>query len=283
MNAMSAVGSASVTRRAIWAALVLLLMLYVLFPFYWMILSSFRSAARVLTVNPSLLPNEITFSNYQFAWYQMNLARFFFNSTLIAIGTTILALVLTTPASYGLSRGTKKVRNLPIVLFLIGQATPPIVLLTPIYVIMSRVHLTNSFFGVIIAHSTFGLPFALWLQSSYFRSIPIELDEAAMIDGAGIIRCLVKVIIPISSPGIIVAGLFVFVLSWDEFLFAYTLTASDAVRPITAALFQFIGANVVDWGGLMAGACIATLPIALVFFSIQRWLIEGLTAGAIKG
>lgn len=270
-------------RKAILVVLLICFLIYVVFPFYWMIVSSLRSRNTVLSLNPSLVPTEFGLENYQFAWYQMNLARFFLNSCIIAIGTTTLAILLTTPAAYSLSRGSRRVRNIPIFLFLLGQATPPIVLLTPIYLIMSRLHLTNSFPGVIIAHCTFGLPFAIWLQSSYFRGIPIELDEAAMIDGAGVFRCLWKVIVPISLPGIIVAGLFVFVLSWDEFLFAYTLTASDAVRPITAGLFQFIGANIVDWGGLMAGACIATLPIALIFFTIQRWLIEGLTAGAIKG
>ncbi len=269
-------------RKIYWWLLLLLLMVFVLFPFYWMIVSSIKPTPDVLTLNPTLIPKRVTFEHYGFSWYQMNLGRFFGNSFAIAIGTTFLALLLTTPASYALSR-IPRGRNLALLVFLLSYIIPPVALLTPLYFVMTKLRLVDTYLAVVLSHATFGIPFCLWLQTTYFDGIPVELDEAACTDGASFLQTMRYVILPVALPGLVVSGLFVFILSWDEFLFAYTFTSSDASRTITAGLFQFIGANIVQWGDLMASATLTTVPIGIIFFLIQKWLIEGLTAGAVKG
>jgi ABC-type glycerol-3-phosphate transport system permease component len=202
----------------------------------------------------------------------------------VTLSTTVFTLALAIPAAYAFARFRFRGRRPMITSLLLLYLIPPIVLLVPLLVIFKTLHLMNTFPGLILADSTLTIPLATWLLVGYFASLPRELDEAALMDGCTPMGALIRVVLPLARPGIVAAGLFVFIMTWNEFLFAFMFASRDTVKPLPPVLRSFVrGESGVFWGTIMASATLTTLPVAILFLFFQRYLIGGLSTGAVKG
>lgn len=249
-----------------------------LLPFFWMVLNSFKTALGISKVPPDLLFVP-TFTNYVNVFLSQNFLDFFANSFIIAAGSTLFGLLLGLPAAYSIARYRQ---NGLAVLILMGRMIPGITLLIPWFIIFRQLHLIDTYISLILAHMLVGLPFIVWVMIPFFEAIPRELDEAARVDGCSVIGTLVRVILPISGPGIISASILAFIYSWNNFMFSIVF-ATDRTKTLPVAIYNFISYAQIDWGGLMAAAVVITLPILVLALLTQRFIIRGLTAGAVKG
>jgi ABC-type glycerol-3-phosphate transport system permease component len=232
-----------------------------------------------------LLPVQATLSNYQTIGSQnRQFLTYFTNSIINGIAATALATVLSALGGYSLARYRYWGKWLIEHAILLVYIVPPILLVVPFYVIMVRVHLLDTRIAIILAHSLFSVPFGTWLLRGFFLSLPVAMEEAAAIDGAGLFQIMRHVILPISLPGLGAVALFAFVQSWDEFLFSSVLIQSESNKTVPVGIYSMMGTNGdVDWGAIMAASTLAAIPMLLVFLFLQRWMVQGLSAGAVKG
>lgn len=252
-------------------------------PFLWMISTSLKSPAEVALRDPTIIPNHLEFANYSRVFSRGNFGRYFWNSIIVSTVTTFLSVAVATLAGYAFARFRLPGGKALLFGILATQMFPAILLAIPLYVLLRQLGLLNSLLGLILVYTTFALPFCVWMLRNYFMSVPVELDEAARIDGANRIQALFGVILPVAIPGIIATSIFAFILSWNEFLYANTFISSANKRTVSIGLQSLIGEFTTDWGVLMAGAVATTIPVVIVFFAIQRYLTQGLAAGAVKG
>jgi multiple sugar transport system permease protein len=203
------------------------------------------------------------------------------NSLVIACGAVLVGLATSVPAAYAFSRFRFPGRRQILTSFLVINMFPIVLLIIPLFVLMRALGLIDTFLGVIIGHSTFSIPFSVWMLVSYFNAIPRELDEAATIDGASRLQTIRLVILPLIMPGLVTTAIYVFITSWNEYLFAMMLSG-QTVRPVTVALQLFIGEFTIQWGLLTAGGALIALPVSVLFLFVQRRLVAGLTSGAVK-
>ncbi len=257
--------------------------LIVLFPVCWMVLSSVKPFQELFAVPPTFWPRAATIEHYRQLLEVTSFPLYFRNSLIVAAGTTALSLALACLAAYGLTRYRFPGRDAFLTVVLLTYMFPPILLGIPLFVLMTGLKLTNSYLGLVLAHTTFALPFCVWLLRSFFRAVPIDIEEAAWIDGAGVARAFVRVVLPLAYPGIIAAGVFVFVLSWNDYLFALIFMVSEAKKTLPVGVSLFVQGASVEWGLIMAGAVLITLPVAVLMTFVQRFLIQGFGAGAVKG
>jgi len=212
-----------------------------------------------------------------------NMFRSFGNSLIISGGAMIISIILAVPASYGVARFNFKGKK-PIVLgFLITQMLPVSVLLTPLFIIFKNMNLYNTFWSTIIADSTIGIPFSILILKNYFASIPKELEEAAYIDGLNRFTAFIRVLIPIAKQGVVVCGVFSFLYAWGDLAYGMTFIIDQRRRPITAGIFNFLGQYGTKWSYLSAFAVVTIIPVALIFIFMQKYIISGMTSGAVKG
>ena len=266
-----------------WTLLAAVIVISYLFPVYWMAATSLKSNAAVYASPPQMVPSPVDFSSYVEAVIQNPLTlRSILNSAIIGGGTMLLTLVLAVPAAYALARLNLRGGTLFMLLLLITQLLPAIIIATPLFVLFSRIGLVNSYPALIIADTTFALPFAVIVLRPFFLTVPRELEAAAKIDGCNQFDAFWRVILPLVQPGLITVAVFAFLMGWGEFLFAITLTTNEAIQPATAALNKFIGQYGTEWNRLMAVATTVALPIIIVFASLQRYIVGGLTAGSVK-
>ncbi|PKP61453.1 carbohydrate ABC transporter permease [Candidatus Atribacteria bacterium HGW-Atribacteria-1] len=266
----------------IWVGLIFLF-IFVLFPFYWMFVTSIKPDSEILSSQPTLWPQKIIFKHYQKAWVYGKIGKYFKNSIIIASMTVVLSLLAVVPAAYASIIYRSQVMNIISSFILFLQMFPGILLLIPLYILMKNYQLIDTYTALVISYSTFTIPFCYLLTKSYFEGIPRELFEAARIDGCSDNGIFVKIALPLILPGIMVIGLFSFVLAWCDFMFANTFSNSEATRTITVGVSTLQGVWTVEWGPLMAAASIATIPILIIFSFANKYIIEGLTAGAVKG
>jgi multiple sugar transport system permease protein len=257
---------------------ILVTLIFFLTPFVWMLLSSFKTQIDI-TTSTNIFKFNPTLENYQNVFSQYNFLLYTFNSMLVAVASTFLALVLGLPAAYAIARF--KVGWLGLVL-LTARIVPGITFLIPWYIIFSRLGLAGTYWALILSHMLVGLPFIAWIMISFFESLPIDLEEAAMVDGATPFGAFFRIALPLSVPGIITASIMSFIFSWNNFMFSLVL-AGDQTRTLPVAIFNFISYSSVDWGGLMAAAVIITLPVLIISLIVQRYVVAGLTSGATKG
>lgn len=253
-----------------------------LFPVYWMITTSLKSRADIFATPPKLVPVPVDLTSY--ATQVLNnpvLVTVFVNSIIISLGTTILTLTLAIPGAYGLARLKLRGTGLMILVLLIGQLLPSIVIAGPLFVIFSRLGLLNTHLGLIIADTTFTLPFSVIILRPFFLSVPHELEAAAKVDGCTQLGSLWRIVLPYVRPGLITVAAFAFLIAWGEFVFALSLNTKTN-QPVTVALNKFIGQYGTQWNDLMAVSTVVALPIMLVFASLQRFIVGGLTSGAVK-
>jgi len=247
------------------------------FPILWMLLSAFKQNVDITSYPPKFLFNP-TLDHFRELFEAYPFGRYIANSLVITCGSTLLGLLLGVPAAYAAAR-----YNLQWTAFLtlLARMAPGILFLIPWYVIASQMRLTDNYLTLIVTHTVITMPMIVWLMLSYFQGIPKEIEESAMIDGCGPFRVLMQINIPLALPGISVATALSFIFSWNYFLFSLVLSGSKTT-PLTVAAFNFIGVASVDWGGLMAAATIITVPVLVIVTFVQRWLVSGLTSGAVK-
>ena len=266
-----------------WTLLSVAIVIFYLFPVYWMVATSFKTDAGVYASPPQIVPIPPNFAAYQTAVLNNPLAlHSIFNSAVVGTGTMLLTLVLAAPAAYALARLELRIGAFLMLLLLITQLLPAIVIATPLFVAFSKIGLLNSYPALILADTTFTLPFAVIVLRPFFLTIPRELEAAAKIDGCNQFDAFWRVILPLVRPGLITVAVFAFLMGWGEFLFALSLTTNETVQPATAALNKFIGQYGTRWNSLMAVATTIALPIIVVFALLQRYIVSGLTAGSVK-
>ena len=271
-------------RRIAAAAVILLLCTVGVFPFYWMFVTSIRPSTEIFEYPPQMLPSaNSVFSPYLVIFEESGLAGWIWNSTCVSVGTALVASVLGAMAAFVLARFRFPGRNSSIVMLLMTQMFPAILLALPMFMIMLRLGLLDSLFGLSLAYLAFLIPVAAMLLKAFFEAIPVELEEASLIDGASRIGTLFRITLPLSLPGVASTFLFCFIISWDEFLFARMFIRQPENWTVSLGLASFSGEFVTPWDQVMAAATIITLPAAAIFLVLQRYLVRGLTAGGIKG
>ena len=260
---------------------VLVILLFALLPFAWMVLTSIKPAPELAEWPVRYLPREATLDHYRELIQRTSFSGNLLNSLIIASGASLLGLAVSIPAAYAFSRFRFRGRRVLMTGFLTVNMFPIVLLIIPLFLIMRTLGLLDTFLGVILGHSTFAIPFAIWMLTSYFTTVPVELDEAATIDGATRLEAIRHVIMPLVMPGVVTAGIYIFITSWNEYLFAMMLSG-QAVRTVTVALQLFIGEFTIQWGLLTAGGTLIAIPVTILFLLVQRRLVSGLTAGAVK-
>lgn len=258
------------------------ILLFALVPWLWMVLSSFRPEADLTQSPVRILPDTLTLANHIELLARTSFAENLRDSFLVAAGAVVLGLGLSLPAAYAFSRFRFPGRNALLVQFLAVNMFPVVLLILPLFVLFRQFGLLDTYVALIAGHATFTLPFAIWLMTSYVDGIPVELDHAAAIDGATRWQVMRLVVLPLTVPGLVATGIYLFIASWNEYLFALML-AGQHVRTVTVALQSFIGENQIQWGLLMAGGTLVALPATALFLLTQRRLVGGMTGGAVKG
>lgn len=254
-----------------------------LFPVVWMLLTSLKTMPETYLWPPTFLPHKPTLEAYLNIWNYQNFSRMLLNSLIVAVPSTICSSVLASLAAYGFSRFNFKGKNPLLFLFLFTQMVPAILLLLPYFVVMRKLGLVNTYTALIIAFTSFSLPFCTWLLKSFFDAIPLDLDDAAMIDGCNRIQALTLVVFPLALPGIAATTLFGFLVAWNHYLFAMGLVTSPDMYTLPVGIASLVGEFRVAWNELMAGAMIASGPALFLFLLLRKWFVAGLTAGAVKG
>jgi multiple sugar transport system permease protein len=261
---------------------VLLILAFALVPWAWMVLSSLRPEADLPRAPIRLVPSALTLANHIELLARTSFAENLRDSLIVAAGAVALGLGLAVPAAYAFSRFRFPGRSALLVQFLAINMFPVVMLILPLFILFRQLGLLDTYLALIAGHATFTLPFAVWLMTSYIDGIPAELDQAAAIDGATRWQQMWLVILPLTLPGLVAVGIYLFISSWNEYLFALMLAGRE-VRTVTVALQSFIGENQVQWGLLMAGGTLVALPATILFLLTQRQLVGGLTGGAVKG
>ena len=254
---------------------------FALAPYAWMILTSIKPTPEIGAWPVRYLPHEATLEHYRDLIAHTSFAGNLLNSLIIATGAALVGLAVSIPAGYAFSRFRFRGRSGLMTAFLTINMFPIVLLILPLFLVMRTLGLLDTFLGVIIGHSTFAIPFAVWMLTSYFSTIPRDLDEAATIDGASRLQAIRLIILPLVMPGVVTAGIYIFITSWNEYLFAMMLSGEN-VRTVTVALQLFIGEFTIQWGLLTAGGTLIALPVTLLFLLVQKRLVGGLTAGAVK-
>ncbi len=269
-------------RRLLWGMLRYAAIAGVLFiflaPFLWMLLSSFKTQVDITNAQ-NIFNFTPTLENYQNVFQQYDFLRYLLNSFAVAALSTLFSLILGLPAAYAIAR--YRMQWLGVVL-LTARIVPGITFLIPWFIIFSRLRLTGTLTPLVLSHMLVGMPFIAWIMISFYEELPLELEEAAKIDGATPIGAFLRVALPLSMPGVITSGIVAFIFSWNNFMFSLVL-ADDQTRTLPIAIFNFLTYASVDWGGLMAAAVVITLPVLIITLFVQRYIIRGLTAGATKG
>jgi multiple sugar transport system permease protein len=250
-------------------------------PFFWQLLTSFKPETELLRL-PPLLPSHLTVAHYGAVFTRSALPRALLNSLGIATATTALALALGLPAAYALARLPVAGRRGLLLGIVACTAFPQIATVSPLYLLVRALGLRDTWLALVLAHTSFALPLTIWLLAGFMRDIPIALEESAAVDGAGTLASLRWVIGPLVAPGVASTALLAFLFSWNEFLFAYTFTATEASRTVPVALALFPGVFEVPWGDIAAASMLASVPTLVIVIALQRYLVQGLVAGALK-
>lgn len=263
--------------------LIFIWLAFILIPYIWMFITSIKSLNELYVFPIKYLPSKPTFEGYILLLKSTPFLAYMKNSIIVALSTVIIALFVAILASYSFSRFDYKGKTPLSFIFLITQMFPAILLAIPLFLLMKSLKILNTPYSLILAHSTFAVPFSTWMITGFLNSIPKELDEAAQIDGCTKIGALRHVILPIASPGIVAAAIYIFIYSWNEFLYALTFTSDIKARTIPVGLHTFMGEYIIRWDLLTAGGIITGLPVIIFFMFIQKYLVKGLTEGAVTG
>jgi multiple sugar transport system permease protein len=270
------------TRAGQYAAL-LAYLAFLSFPFLWLLSTAFKTPRELAGLHPAWIPEHPTLANFRQAFDEQPLLRSALNSLLVALAAALIAVCLATPMAYVLARRRTRLARAASGWVVVSQAFPFVLVIIPLFLVLRNLRLIDSQAGLVMVYVVWALPFALWLLTGYVRAVPVELEEAAAVDGAGRLRTLVSVTAPLLAPGIAATALFAFVTAWNEFFFALVLLKTPEKQTLPVVLTRFIGAEgVADLGPLAAAAVLATLPSLVFFAVVQRRIAGGMLAGAVK-
>lgn len=255
----------------------------VLYPYFVMIVNSFKSLNNIFKIPPTILPEEWHFENYVNIWKDIPLLTYFRNSLIVAVGSTILCIVCAVPAGYAMARMKFPGKKTLMSCIIVTQMFSTVVLLVGIFKLMTAMGLQNSLLGIILLVAAFNQAFASWMLSGTFRSISFELEEAALIDGCGRFKAMTRVVLPLAAPGIVTAVIFVFLNAWNEYTLSLVLISDQNLKPLNIGIRSFFGYTNTEWHYVFAASLLATLPMLFFFQFLERHLMGGLTAGGVKG
>jgi multiple sugar transport system permease protein len=271
-----------VSRAAAWA-LRLGLFGFCAFPLYWMVVSSLKVSHELLASPPTFWPHQWELRAYRKLFYETNFWTYFENTVIVSALTTLIVIVAGVIGAYSLTRYAFRGRTFVARVTLLAYMFPPIIMLVPLFLLARQFGLVNSIPGLALTYISFSLPYALWILRAFFQSIPVELEHAALIDGANRAQALAYVVMPLALPGIIATAIFTFIVAWNDFLFALVLIGQDELKTLAIGINEFFHMAVVDWGLIMAAGVMVTIPALVFFIAVQRYLIAGWGAGGLKG
>ena len=270
-------------KVATYAALVAFCV-FCLFPFLWMVDTALKPLAEVRSATPTFWIQNPTLENFIHVINDDNFLIYFRNSVIVAGGSTLLTLMVSVFCAYALSRFPREPTSRAVGgALLLSQMIPGVLLLAPLYILMRQLGLLSTYRALIIVYCTFSIPLCVFMLKGFFDGIPRELEDASEIDGCTRLGFIYRVLLPLAAPGILATALFCFVTAWNEFIFGYVLINDEARRTLTPGIMIFKGPHLTDWGALMAASVLAVVPVAIFFVYLQRFLVEGLAAGAVKG
>jgi len=260
-----------------------LFLLFFLFPFYWQTITAFKPDAEIMSSPVEWFPSRLDLSHFQSVFTNFGFGRNIMNSIVVAGLTTLLCLLFGIFAAYAIAKLPLPAKR-PIMIGVVVMVTfPGIALVAPLFILLRGLGWTDTYLALIIPYAAFSLPFTVWVLTNFFRDIPSDLARQAEVDGCSPLQALFRVILPLAAPGLVTAGLLVFIGAWNEFLFAFTFTSSSNAMTVPVAIAGFSGDHTVPWGEIMAGSELVTLPIIVLVLLFQRRIVQGLTAGATKG
>ncbi len=261
---------------------ILILSFAVLVPIFWMISIAFRPNAEVFITPLQVIPKHPSLESFRTVFANRDLLRLFVNSYIISFSVTLICIIFSAMSGYAFSRFSFRGRNIALLYILITQMFPMVLLSIPYFLFSVKIGIYNTYIALILAYTSFSLPFSIMMMRDFIATIPRELDEAAIIDGCGIMRTFFYIILPPSIPGMIATGIYTFILSWNEYLFAVILTNTINVRPLTIGIGMLIGEYSTEWNALMSLTFLASAPLILIFLFLQKYFLQGLTAGSVK-
>ncbi|MGW5240197.1 carbohydrate ABC transporter permease [Monashia sp. NPDC004114] len=272
-------------RGAVPGLLIALGLGMVLGPIYWMVAASFKTQTEVTALQPTLFPHDPTTQNYQgLVTGSMPFTSFFANSVVTSLLTAVGGTLICALAGYSFSRGAYRLRSTLSMSVLAIQMLPFVVIIGPLYLLMLKLGLLNTYFGLILGYTTFALPFGAWMMKGFIDGVPIEIEEAARVDGYSRIAILFRVVLPLTVPGLATTAVIIFINSWNNLLYPLTLMTDTEKLTLPPGLMQtFNGQFQFDWGGMMAATTVTSLPLVIAFFAVQRYMVRGMTAGALGG
>src|SRR5262245_32927368 len=260
-----------------------LLVIFAGFPFAWMISTAFKESREIFATPPSLLPRSFTLDNLQRLFAETRALTYLKNSIVVSFSTVAVTIAVATPAAYSLTRFRFPGREQLAGTILFTYMFAPIMIIVPFYVMMRFLGLTNTHLGLVFAYTAFCLPFSLWMLRTFFQSIPIDIEQAAMVDGANRVQTVLYVVLPLSLPGVLATSIFTFILAWNDYIFARILISADELKTLPVGIADLYNASVVDWGMIMAAGLLVLTPVLGVFFVLQKYIVGGFGAGAVKG
>ncbi|HML39062.1 MAG TPA: carbohydrate ABC transporter permease [Bellilinea sp.] len=256
--------------------------IFAAFPVIWMLSNSFKTNTEIFAYPPRLITENFSLKAYQTIFSDPSKVRFFLNSYLVSFSVTVLTLAVAILAAYAFSRYEFRFKK-PLNMIIISiQAVPPITLLIPYFGLIVALKLYNTYWALILTYMVFTLPYAILMMTGYFNTLPKELDEAVMVDGAGSFTALWRILVPIATPGIVSVGIYTFMQAWNEYLFALTLTKTVDMRTVPIGIQQLMGQHSYEWNEMMAMSILGCLPVLILFLFFQRYFIGGMTAGSVK-
>ncbi|MEG1525498.1 MAG: carbohydrate ABC transporter permease [Clostridia bacterium] len=264
-------------------SLLLMFLVIALFPVYWMGITSFKTQKEIYSPVPTFWPKSFTFSAYKEMLFERGFLQNIKNSLIVACSVTIISAVLSYIAAYAIVKLDFPGRKFSSKAVLYAYLLPRTILYIPLYLLVSKLGLSNSLWGLILIYPTFTIPYATWMLIAYLKSIPIELEEAAEIDGCNKIQSMIRIALPMSLPGVMSTVIFMFTMCWSEYLYALVVVQEAAKKTITLALSNMMIGDVFSWGPLMAGSIICTIPVLIMYMVSSKYLVTGTTAGAVKG
>ena len=270
------------SRRVLGLVVDVVIALFALAPILWGLSTSFKPAQDVLAYPPQLLPSEPTLDHYALL-FRTGIHRFLLNSAAVSVMTLVLCIVIGSLAAYALARLNFRGRSTLMFTTVALMSIPLPSVLVPTFMLLANIQLTNSLVGLSLLYTAYQLPIVVWMLYGYFSSLPIELERAAMIDGCSRLQTLCKIVLPLSGPGLIAAGLFVLTFAWNDFVVAVVMISSDAAKTLPVAIYGYLGFYGRDWGPLTASAMLSIVPVILVFIGFQRYFLSGMTGGGVKG